>query len=73
MRWMHGAIHQIMWWDGHCAKEWRFMRDIKHAHRYDAPFDLEPLDRAALVARVKDLHGCVTRQLAFAEKPDASA
>lgn len=40
--------------------------------RYDAPFDLEPLDRAGLVARVKDLHGCVTRRLAFAEKPDES-
>ena len=35
--------------------------------RYDAPFDLEPLDRASLIARVQELHRLVKRRLASAE------
>ena len=35
--------------------------------RYDAPFDLEPLDRATLISRVQDLHRLVTLRLSSAE------
>lgn len=36
--------------------------------RYDAPFDLESLDRASLISRVQALHLLVSQRLASAEK-----
>ncbi len=40
------------------------MRDIRHA-----PFDLEPLDRRALIARIEALHRLVTERLDSADPP----
>jgi HEPN domain-containing protein len=37
--------------------------------RYDAPFDLEPLDRIALIAHIEALHRLVTERLDSADPP----
>jgi hypothetical protein len=45
----------------------RLCKTLDTRGSYDAPFDLEPLDRASLIARVQELHQLVTQRLASAE------